>query len=119
MLDFNAAKILLAGVGGATRLVSAHSNLNVLRGTFQIVVELAASHLAGADPRDQPGLSGMVHAVQESIAAGMGGIADGDGARVAFGAYVIGAAVNRATGNQRHFKGDFVHAWISFQDFIE
>jgi hypothetical protein len=100
--------------GHAVGIASGHTYLDVLRDALQVIIELAVPHLAGADARDELGLPGVVCASEESVTAGMGCVADGDGTSVAVAADVIGTAAGGTHGDQRHFESDGLHESISF-----
>lgn len=103
------------GEGRAIGFVADHSDLNTVRHAFEIVIELATGGLAGADAGDPLGLHDVARSLHEGVAAGMGGVADGNGTRVAVAVDVIGALACHAICDHRHFKGNLVHGMSSFQ----
>lgn len=103
------------GEGHAIGFVFDHSDLNAFRHAFEVVVELASGSLAGADAGHLAGRLGMGRTRQESVAAGLQGVADGNGARMATVTGVISALVYHAFRDNRHFNANLFHGIVPFK----
>src|SRR3989338_977375 len=103
------------GEGRAVGFIFDHSDLNAFCHALEVIVKLAADGLAGADACDLIDRSGVTRTRQEGVAAGMQGVADGNGAGMTTAAGVIYALAYHALRDNRHFNANLFHDMAPFK----